>query len=85
MTSEDATILMRTTGSHLLQAMSLIELWGLRFINVLLVWRKVKTNGTTNGKTLGLWSRSNCEFMLLAAKGNIFKYRNRRIAVNQYL
>ena len=43
---ENSLLAMWVTGPQMLLAMNLINLWGYRFINVLLVWRKVRHDGT---------------------------------------
>ena len=69
-------IVLWSTGTHLFQALHLLNLWEYRYINVLCVWRKIKHDGTTNGKTLGTWSRVSCEFLLIGSLGKVGQFKS---------
>ena len=41
-------------------------MWGYRYVTVLVVWRKLKKDGTTQGQAMGSWTRTKCEYMLMS-------------------
>ena len=73
------------TGTHLFWALHCLNVWGYRFINILIVWRKIKADGTTQGRTLGAYSRISCEYLLLGCIGTIGQFRSNVRNLNQYL
>ena len=50
-----------------------------------MIWRKCKKDGTTNGRTMGSWSRSNCEFLLMGSFGSIQHFKKDNSHLKQYL
>ena len=60
-------------------------MWKYKYINILVVWRKVTKNGDTLGRVLGKWTRINCEYFLLRTYGNSFKYKIDKNNINQYI
>ena len=49
--NHNSFMLLWTTGTHLFLALNLLNLWEYKYINVLIVWRKLKKDYTTNGRT----------------------------------
>ena len=60
-------------------------MWKYKYINILVVWRKVTKNGDTSRRVLGKWTRINCEYLLLGTYGNSFKYKIDKNNINQYI
>ena len=58
-------------------------MWGYWYVMVLVVWRKLKKDGTTQGRAMGSWTRTNCEYMLMGIIGKVWQFRgNRRHIIN---
>ena len=66
--SRNSVILMWASGKSLPIILDLINSWGYRFINFLLVWVKLTKDGLLR-MGLGFWTRNNSEFLILAIKG----------------
>ena len=47
-------------------------MWGYRYVTVSIVWRKLKKDGTTQGRAMGSWTRTNCEYMLMGTIGKVW-------------
>ena len=60
-------------GPFIQQAMELIQFWGLKYITMILVWRKLGEDGKSY-KGLGKITQHNYEYLALATKGNLEPY-----------
>ena len=70
MLTNNGILLLWTPRPFLDKAIHLIEFWGLNFVNMVLVWRKVCKDGKPyNG--LGKLTKHNYEYLLLAAKRDL--------------
>ena len=79
---QDSIILAWASGKTMPQILQLIQGWEYTFLTVLLVW--VKTDSSARPKLgLGYWTRSNCEFLLMAKRGNHSHLRNTNRNVSQ--
>ena len=67
-------LFMWTTGTHVDRAIKLINHWGFKFISVAFVWRKITQEGKAR-LGMGYYSRAVFEYLLLATKGKVGKYR----------
>lgn len=73
-TAADAVLVMWTTGPKLAEAVVLIKEWGFKYIGTLFVWKKLTPTGRPNNG-LGFYTSQDCEYVLLATKGRISKFR----------
>ena len=73
MLSTNGIILMWILGPFMEKAMNLLKSWGLYYINMMLVWRKVDKEGKPY-QGLGRITQHNYEYLALAAKGSIDTY-----------
>jgi len=74
---EDCALLLWTTGSYLQRAFSVIDAWGFTYKTMFLVWCKTYKSGKPV-VGLGHYTRSCCEYLLLAVKGRPIKFRQSR-------
>jgi N6-adenosine-specific RNA methylase IME4 len=80
MASKNCALLMWTTGPKIMEAGELIEHWGFDYKTVFNVWLKTTKNDLVVCG-LGFYTRSCCEFLLLATRGNMkTKVMNRSIS-----
>ena len=71
MRKKNSIILIWVTGPFLFHAYHIMNLLGYKYVNVLLVWRKLKKDGTTQGRTMGFWTRTSCEYLLFGVIGRV--------------
>ena len=73
MLTMNGVLLLWCSGPFLAKAISMILFWGLKFVNIVLVWRKIDKNGEAY-KGLGMVTKHNYEYLLLAIKGDLNTY-----------
>jgi N6-adenosine-specific RNA methylase IME4 len=71
LTSPNCALLMWTTGPHIPSAIELIQRWGFTFKTVLFTWEKLTPVSHQPVMGLGYYTRSSCEFVLLATTGSV--------------
>ena len=74
---KDCILFLWVTDSHLDQGIDLIIKWGFKFKTVGFVWVKKIKNNTTCAN-VGAWTMKNTEICLIATKGQMSKYKQKR-------
>lgn len=67
--SRHCACLMWTPDTFIKEAVALMKAWGFVYKRVAFVWVKTTKDGSRNLMTLGRYTRSNAEFVLLGVKG----------------
>lgn len=75
MAADPCALLMWATGPKMPMALRVIEAWGFTYVTVFLTWVKLTQDGITH-RGVGFYTRSNCEFLLLARRGSIKALRH---------
>jgi N6-adenosine-specific RNA methylase IME4 len=72
--AKDCILLMWTTGPQMQASIELLNAWGFNFKTIFMNWVKT-TNGKIAGPRLGFYTRQSCEYVLLATRGSVQKYK----------
>jgi len=72
---DDAIVFIWTTSPMMEKAIAIGKKWGLTFVNIFIVWKKLSKNGNKNKPCLGLYSRQQVEFLLMFKKGNVSQFK----------
>lgn len=71
---EDCILLSWVCTKNLADMLYLLNLWGFKYFNILLVWAKLTRNETPH-MGLGYWSRNCVEFLLMSKRGQVAKLK----------